>query len=51
MLGYRGVKFDATGQNVDAYSYVTQLVGDRYLAVWPYSLAEIKLDHYFTGWK
>ncbi len=50
MLGYRGVKFDATGQNVDAYSYVTQLVGDRYLAVWPYSLAEVKLDHYFKGW-
>ncbi len=51
MLGYKGVKFDATGQNVEAYSYITQLVGDRYLAVWPYSMAETKLDHYFIGWK
>jgi len=50
MLGYKGVKFDETGQNILAYSYITQLVGDKFLAVWPYNLAEAKLDHFFKGW-
>jgi branched-chain amino acid transport system substrate-binding protein len=50
MLGYRGVKFDQTGQNVEAYSYVTQLVGDRYLAVWPQNMAEAKITNFFKGW-
>ncbi len=51
MLGYKGVKFDATGQNIEAYSYVTQLIGERYQAVWPYNLAEAKLTHFFKGWE
>ena len=51
MLGYKGVRFDATGQNVLAYSYITQLIGERYQAVWPYNLAEVKLDHFFKGWE
>jgi branched-chain amino acid transport system substrate-binding protein len=50
VLGYKGVKFDATGQNVLAYSYVTQLKGDRYLAVWPHNLAESPLVPSFKGW-
>jgi branched-chain amino acid transport system substrate-binding protein len=50
ILGYRGVKFDATGQNVDAYSYITQLKGDKYFAVWPTALAEAPLVPSFKGW-
>ena len=50
ITGYRGVKFDPTGQNVDAYSYVTQLKGDRYLAVWPHTMAEAQIVPSFKGW-
>ncbi|MFI5400318.1 MAG: ABC transporter substrate-binding protein [SAR324 cluster bacterium] len=50
ILGYKGVKFDPTGQNVLAYSYVTQLKGEKYYAVWPQSLAESPLAAGFKGW-
>ena len=51
MLGYRGVKFDATGQNTEGSNYIIQLIGDQYVAVWPFNQADAKLDHYFIGWK
>ncbi|MFI5399641.1 MAG: ABC transporter substrate-binding protein [SAR324 cluster bacterium] len=50
ILGYKGVKFDSTGQNILAYSYVTQLKGDKYYAVWPHAVAESPLVPSFKGW-
>jgi len=51
MMGYRGVKFDATGQNVLAATYLIQLQGTRYVAVWPEQSAAAKLIYPFKGWQ
>jgi len=50
ILGYKGVKFDSTGQNILAYSYVVQLKGDKYYAVWPHAMAESPMVPSFKGW-
>ena len=49
MMGYRGIKFDDTGQNVLAATYLIQLQGDRYVAVWPEKSATAKLQIPFKG--
>jgi branched-chain amino acid transport system substrate-binding protein len=51
MMGYRGVKFDSTGQNVLAATYLIQLQGARYVAVWPEKSAAAKLIYPFKGWQ
>ncbi len=51
MMGYRGVKFDSTGQNTLAATYLIQLIGDQYVAVWPESAAQHALVYPFKGWK
>jgi branched-chain amino acid transport system substrate-binding protein len=51
MMGYRGVKFDATGQNILASSYLIQLQGKQYKAVWPAANATAKLELPYKGWK
>ena len=51
MMGYRGVKFDATGQNTEAATYLIQLQGKEYKAVWPEKSATAKLDWPMKGWK
>ena len=51
MMGYRGVKFDTTGQNVLAATYLIQLQGTRYVAVWPEQSAAAKLVYPFKGWQ
>ncbi|MGO8917247.1 MAG: ABC transporter substrate-binding protein [Stellaceae bacterium] len=51
MMGYRGVKFDATGQNVLASTYLIQLQGREYKAVWPEARATAQLQWPMTGWK
>jgi branched-chain amino acid transport system substrate-binding protein len=43
IVGYDGVKFDATGQNVLAATYLTQLQGKQYVTVWPAERAAGKL--------
>jgi len=50
-MGYRGVKFDATGQNILAATYLIQLQGSDYVAVWPDSVARGKLEWPMKGWK
>jgi branched-chain amino acid transport system substrate-binding protein len=35
IVGYDGVKFDATGRNALAATYLTQLRGKKYVTVWP----------------
>jgi len=49
MMGYRGVKFDETGQNILAATYLIQLQGDQYVAVWPAKSATAKLQIPFKG--
>lgn len=49
MMGYKGVKFDDTGQNTLAATYLIQLQGDRYVAVWPAKSATAKLQIPFKG--
>jgi branched-chain amino acid transport system substrate-binding protein len=43
MIGYRGVKFDETGQNSLASTYLIQLQGKKYELVWPEKVATVKL--------
>jgi hypothetical protein len=51
MMGYRGVKFDSTGQNVLAATYLIQLQGASYVVVWPEKSATTKLIYPFKGWE
>ena len=51
IVGYDGVKFDATGQNTLAATYLTQLQGKSYVTVWPTATATGKLELPFKGWE
>jgi branched-chain amino acid transport system substrate-binding protein len=51
MMGYNGVKFDETGQNILAATYLIQLKGKQYQLVWPDKAAVGKLDWPMRGWK
>ena len=51
MMGYNGVKFDATGQNTLASTYLIQLRDKQYQLVWPEKAAATKLDWPMKGWK
>jgi len=51
MMGYRGVKFDSTGQNALAATYLIQLQGASYVVVWPEKSATAKLIYPFKGWQ
>jgi branched-chain amino acid transport system substrate-binding protein len=50
MIGYKGIKYDAKGQNELASTLLVQLMGDKYVAVWPDSSAVQKLALPFKGW-
>ncbi|MBV9532427.1 MAG: ABC transporter substrate-binding protein [Bradyrhizobium sp.] len=50
MMGYHGVKFDQTGQNTLASTYLIQLQGKKYELVWPESAANSKLRWPMAGW-
>ena len=50
-IGYRGVKFDATGQNVLSATYLTQLQGKDFATVWPEAPGNATLRWPMTGWK
>ena len=51
MMGYNGVKFDETGQNILASTYLIQLKDKQYRLVWPDKAADAKLDWPMVGWK
>jgi branched-chain amino acid transport system substrate-binding protein len=51
MMGYKGVKFDETGQNTEAATYLIQLQGKDYVAVWPEKSATAKLAFPYKGWQ
>jgi branched-chain amino acid transport system substrate-binding protein len=50
MMGYQGIKYDETGQNILASTYLIQLHGNRYELVWPETAATSKLQWPMTGW-
>jgi len=50
IIGFKGVRFDKTGQNVLTSTYMTQLVGGKYRVVWPQTAAEHALVWPFAGW-
>jgi len=49
IVGYDGVKFDATGRNTLAATDLTQLQGKQYVTVWPPERAAGKLTLPFRG--
>jgi branched-chain amino acid transport system substrate-binding protein len=51
MMGYHGVKFDSTGQNTLAATYLMQLQGPHYVLVWPERSASATLIYPFKGWQ
>jgi branched-chain amino acid transport system substrate-binding protein len=51
MIGYRGVKFDETGQNMLSATYLIQLQGKEYKSVWPEGRATAKFAWPMTGWR
>ena len=51
MIGYHGVKFDNTGQNSLASTFLVQLKGKQYVSVWPDNLATDKLELPVKGWR
>ena len=50
MMGYRGVKFDAKGNNELASALLIQIQGDHYVAVWPKTSAAAPLVLPYKGW-
>ena len=50
MMGYRGVKFDAKGNNSLADALLIQVQGDHYVAVWPDKAATAPLMLPYKGW-
>jgi branched-chain amino acid transport system substrate-binding protein len=50
MMGYQGVKYDDTGQNVLAATYLIQLHGTRFELVWPDTAANATLQWPMAGW-
>jgi branched-chain amino acid transport system substrate-binding protein len=51
MMGYRGIKYDQTGQNTLASTYMIQLKGKSYVLIWPEHAAADKLEWPMKGWK
>ena len=51
MIGYDGVKFDDTGQNTLASTFLIQLQGKQYVSIWPADRATGKLELPMKGWK
>jgi branched-chain amino acid transport system substrate-binding protein len=50
MIGYNGVKYDDKGQNQLASTLLVQLVGKKYVAVWPERSAVQSLALPYKGW-
>jgi branched-chain amino acid transport system substrate-binding protein len=51
MIGYNGVKFDDTGQNILASTFLIQLKGKEYVSVWPADRATSKIELPMKGWR
>jgi branched-chain amino acid transport system substrate-binding protein len=51
IIGYRGVRFDDTGQNIESATYLTQLQGKGFVTIWPDDAAVAKVEWPMTGWR
>ncbi|HKI97222.1 MAG TPA: ABC transporter substrate-binding protein [bacterium] len=51
MTGYKGVKFDSSGQNELAATYLIQLQGSDYVTVWPTDRALAPVIWPYKGWQ
>jgi branched-chain amino acid transport system substrate-binding protein len=51
IVGYNGVRFDATGQNTLAATYLVQLESKKYVPVWPAESAAAKLELPYKAWQ
>jgi branched-chain amino acid transport system substrate-binding protein len=51
IVGYRGVRFDNSGQNVESATFLTQLQGKNYVTIWPDDAAVAKVEWPMTGWR
>jgi branched-chain amino acid transport system substrate-binding protein len=51
MIGYNGVKFDDTGQNILASTFLIQLKGKEYVSIWPADRATNTLEWPMKGWR
>ncbi len=51
IMGYRGVKFNDVGDNALAATYLVQLQGKDYVAVWPTDKALAPIQWPMKGWK
>ncbi|WP_133773046.1 ABC transporter substrate-binding protein [Enterovirga rhinocerotis] len=51
MMGYKGIKFDAKGQNILASAMLIQAQGDQYVAVWPKESATAELKLPYKAWE
>ncbi len=51
MIGYRGVKYNETGQNTLSATFLIQLQGKDYKSVWPPERATSQLEWPMQGWK
>ncbi len=51
VVGYRGVRFDDSGQNIESATYLTQLHSNDYVTIWPDDAAAGKVQWPMTGWR
>ena len=51
IIGYRGVRFDDTGQNIESATYLTQLQTSNYVTIWPDDAAAAPVTWPMTGWR
>lgn len=51
IVGYDGIKFDASGQNPLAATYLTQLQGKQFVTVWPAERAATKPALPYKAWQ
>jgi branched-chain amino acid transport system substrate-binding protein len=51
MIGYNGVKFDDTGQNILASTFLIQLKAKEYVSIWPSNRATSALEWPMKGWR
>ncbi len=51
IVGYRGVRFDQSGQNILGATYITQMQGSTYVTVWPKTAAMASIEWPMRGWR
>jgi branched-chain amino acid transport system substrate-binding protein len=44
IMPWKGVKFDATGQNIEGTPVIQEIVDGKYMTVWPFDLATHQAD-------